>query len=115
MNFKKWVNKLTPEQFLSVVGKMHPYDSFPDLPIIAKKFAYWTFEPKYPIVKTSFLGCNTQDELVAAYRSMPRRTMPPVLLEEDGRIIDGCHRIEAFKQQRQTTIPAFIGFRQDDS
>lgn len=56
---------------------------------------------------------NINEEVVEKYSELDPKTCPPVIIlkysADNYSIVDGSHRIEAFKKLGITTIPAYIG------
>jgi hypothetical protein len=115
LNFKAWLGKRkgwTRPEFLAYISRISPYDAMGELPNVLSRFDYFIFDPAFQIGRTNIMNYHDEEqERVDTYSQMNPKTMPPIIVGNDGRIIDGSHRTKAMLKRGQRTIPAYVGLQ----
>lgn len=92
-----------------VVGKQLQYHQ---ISYIQNLFEYFYFD-YFPIENIKFDICcpksGIEQHKLDMYKTLPFDEFPPIVLGEDGLLIDGCHRILTAKTHNLKAIQSYVG------
>lgn len=85
-----------------------PYEG--EVPERIAQYAEYELRP-FPTDELDLESWGYSPSLAAEYATMDPSTMPPIVVEPDGDIIDGFHRAHAALINGHRTIMAYVGVR----
>ena len=101
---------VTPQEIISYIGKCHGENLHSDYIEYLESFSQFVLKTiSVNSLRISLPGLDKSK--VEQYSAMDFSKSPPIVIDENGRIIDGYHRANVAKALNIGTIPAYVGYK----